>query len=137
MLTFRAGFVVLALVVAALDAGFWFFARGPHPVTARIGFLVAFVLLLALLAAAAGVVRWEVAAPLGAASTSGLLFVGAAAIFSVGLGFLLTAVVEAALVRRMVLDASPVGWRGGSCLISSAAAVVPAALFAVGLFALR
>lgn len=86
MLTFRAGFVVLALVVAALDAGFWVFARGPHPMTARIGFLVAFVLLLALLAAAAGVVRWEVAAPLGAASTAGLLSVGAAAIFSVGLG---------------------------------------------------
>jgi len=94
VLTFRAGFVVLALVVVALDVGFWFFARGPHPVTARIGFLVAFVLLLALLAAAAGVVRWEVAVPLGAASTSGLLFVGAAAIFSVGLGFLLAAVVS-------------------------------------------
>ncbi|MEV7096863.1 hypothetical protein AB0M80_28825 [Amycolatopsis sp. NPDC051045] len=136
-MTFRAGFVVLAVVVAGLDAGFWFFARGQHQTTARVGFLVAFVLLLALLAAAAGVVRWEIAAPLGAASTSGLLFVGAAAIFSVGLGFLLTAVVEAALVRRLVLDASPVGWHGGTWLISSAAAVVPVALFAVGLFALR
>ncbi|WP_410616293.1 hypothetical protein [Amycolatopsis sp. lyj-109] len=137
MLTFRAGFVVLAVVVAGLDAGFWGFAHGSRPMTARTGFLVAFVLLLALLAAAAGVVRWEVAAPLGAASTSGLLFVGATAIFSVGLGFLLTAVVEAALVRRLVLDASPVGWRGGMWLISAAAAVVPVALFAVGLFALR
>jgi uncharacterized SAM-binding protein YcdF (DUF218 family) len=137
VLTFRASFVGLALVVAALDAGFWFFARGPHPMTARIGFLVAFVLLLALLAAAAGVVRWEVAAPLGAASTSGLLFVGAAAIFSVGLGFLLTAVVEAALVRRLVQDASPAGSRGGMWVISAAAAVVPVVLFAVGLFALR
>ncbi|EOD69616.1 hypothetical protein [Amycolatopsis vancoresmycina] len=137
MLTFRAGFVVLAVVVAALDAGFWLVARGPRPMTARIAFVVAFVLLLALLAAAAGVVRWEVAAPLGAASTSGLLSVGAAAIFSVGLGFLLTAVVEAALVRRLVLEASPVGWRGGTWLISAAAAVVPVVLLAVGLFALR
>jgi hypothetical protein len=136
-MTFRAGFVVLAAVVAGLDAGFWFFAHGQPQTTARVGFLAAFVLLLALLAAAAGVVRWEIAAPLGAASTSGLLFVGAAAIFSVGLGFLLTAVVEAALVRRLVLDASPVGWRGGTWLISSAAAVVPVVLFAVALFALR
>jgi len=137
VLTFRAGFVVLAVVVTALDAGFWFFARSSHPVTARIGFLGAFVLLLALLAAAAGLVRWEIAAPLGAASTSGLLFVGAVAIFSVGLGFLLTAVAEAALVRRLVVEASPVGWRGGMWLISAAAAVVPVVLFAVGLFALR
>jgi hypothetical protein len=133
----RAGFLVLAVTVAALDAGFWLFARGQHQTTARIGFLVGFVLLLALLAATAGVVRWEIAAPLGAASTSGLFFVGAAAIFSIGFGFLLTAVVEAALVRRMVLDASPVGWRGGNWLISSAAAVVPVVLFAVGLVALR
>jgi uncharacterized SAM-binding protein YcdF (DUF218 family) len=137
VLTFRAGFVVLAVVVAGLDAGFWVFAHGPHPMPARIGFLVAFVLLLALLAAAAGVVRWEVAVPLAAASTSGLFVVGAAAIFSVGFGFLLTAVVEAALVRRLVLDASPVGWREGTGLISAAAAVVPVALLAVGLFALR
>jgi hypothetical protein len=136
VLTFRASFVALAVVVAGLDAGFWVFARGPHPVTARIGFLVAFVLLLAVLAAAAGVVRWEIAAPLGAASTSGLLFVGAASVFSVGLGFLLTAVVEAALVRRLVVDASPTGWRGGMWLISAAAAVVPVVLFVVGLFAL-
>ncbi|HET6703844.1 MULTISPECIES: hypothetical protein [unclassified Amycolatopsis] len=134
-MTFRPGFVVLAVVVAALDGGFWFLARGPHPATARSGFLVAFILLLALLAAAAGVVRWEVAAPLGAASASGLLVVGAAAIFSVGLGFLLTAVVEAALVRRMV--ASAAGWSGGLGLISATAAVVPVALFAAGLFALR
>lgn len=134
MLTFRAGFLVLAVVVAALDAGFWLFTRAQHQTTARVGFLVAFVLLLALLAASAGLVRWEVAAPLGAASTSGLFFVGAAAIFSVGFGFLLTAVVEAALVRRMVPAA---GWRDGNWLISSAAAVVPVALFAVGLFALR
>jgi hypothetical protein len=133
----RAGFLVLAVTVAALDAGFWLFARGQHQTTARIGFLVGFVLLLALLAATAGVVRWEIAAPLGAASTSGLFFVGAAAIFSIGFGFLLTAVVEAALVRRMVLDASPVGWRGGNWLISSAAAVVPVVLFAVGLVALK
>lgn len=137
MLTFRAGFVALAGVVLALDAGFWWFARGQHQTTARIGFLVAFVLLLALLAAAAGVVRWEIAVPLGAASTSGLFFVGAMGIFSVGFGFLLTAVVEAALVRRLVLEASPTGWRGGNWLISSAAAVVPAALLVVGLFALR
>ncbi|MGW3964819.1 hypothetical protein ACWED2_33730 [Amycolatopsis sp. NPDC005003] len=137
MLTFRAGFVVLAVVVAALDAGFWASARGSHPAKAPIGFFVAFVLLLALLTAAAGVVRWEVAAPLGAASTSGLLFVGATAIFSVGLGYLLAAVVEAALVRRLVLDASPVGWRGGTWLISASAAVVPVVLFPVGLFALR
>ncbi|MEU0531507.1 hypothetical protein [Amycolatopsis tolypomycina] len=133
-MTFRPGFVVLAVVVAALDAGFWFIARGPHPPTARSGFIVAFVLLLALLAAAAGVVRWEVAAPLGAASTSGLLVVGAAAIFSVGLGFLLAAVVEAALVRRMVAAAA--GWRGGLALVSATAAVVPVALLAAGLFAL-
>ncbi|WP_410674519.1 hypothetical protein [Amycolatopsis sp. cmx-4-68] len=137
MLTFRAGFLVLAGIVLLLDAGFWWFTRTEHQTTARIGFLVAFVLLLALLAATAGVVRWEVAAPLGAASTSGLFFVGAAAVFSVGFGFLLTAVVEAALVRRMVLDASPVGWRDGHWLISSAAAVVPAVLLVVGLFALR
>ncbi|MEV6826189.1 hypothetical protein [Amycolatopsis sp. NPDC051102] len=137
MLTFRAGFVVLAVVVAALDAGFWWFTRGHHQTTARVGFLVAFVLLLGLLAAAAGVVRWEVAVPLAAASTSGLFVIGAAAIFSVGLGFLLAAVVEAALVRRMVLAASPLGWRGGMWLISTAAAVVPVVLFAVGLFALR
>ncbi|WP_329051006.1 hypothetical protein OG738_03015 [Amycolatopsis sp. NBC_01488] len=135
MLTFRAGFVVLAAVVLVLDAGFWWFTQ-PRT-NARIGFILAFVLLLALLAAAAGVVRWEVAAPLGAASTSGLFFVGAMAIFSVGFGFLLTAVVEAALVRRLVLDASPAGWRGGTWLISAAAAVVPAALFAVGVSALR
>ncbi|MCR6490573.1 hypothetical protein M8542_48015 [Amycolatopsis sp. OK19-0408] len=135
MLTFRAGFLALALAVAALDAGFWWSTQG-RP-TARIGFLVAFVLVLALLAAAAGLVRWEVAAPLGAASTSGLFFVGAMAIFSVGFGFLLTAVVEAALVRRLVLDLSPVGWRGGNWLISSAAAVVPVALFEAGLVALR
>ena len=135
MLTFRAGFVVLAVIVAALDAGFWLFTRAQHQTTARIGFLVAFVLLLALLAASAGLVRWEVATPLGAASTSGLFFVGAAAIFSVGFGFLLAAVVEAALVRRMV--ASAAGWRGGMWLISAAAAVVPVVLFAVGLFALR
>ncbi|MGW4061384.1 hypothetical protein ACWEGE_24090 [Amycolatopsis sp. NPDC004747] len=137
MLTFRAGFVVLALVVAGIDAGFWVFARGSHPAKAPVGFFVAFVLLLALLTAAAGVVRWEVAAPLGAASTSGLLFVGATAVFSVGLGYLLAAVVEAALVRRLVLDASPVGWRGGTWLISASAAVVPVVLFPVGLFALR
>ncbi|UOZ10478.1 hypothetical protein [Amycolatopsis sp. WQ 127309] len=137
MLTFRAGFVVLALVVAALDAGFWLFTRGQHHTSARVGFLVAFVLLLALLAATAGLVRWEVAAPLAAASTSGLFFVGAASIFSVGLGFLLTAVVEAALVRGMVLDASPAGWRGGTWLISLSAAVVPAGLFVVGLVALK
>ncbi|MGW3997592.1 hypothetical protein ACWEF6_29245 [Amycolatopsis sp. NPDC004772] len=137
MLTFRAGFVVLALVVAALDAGFWWSAGAHHQTTARIGFLVAFVLLLAALTATAGLVRWEVATPLAAASTSGLFFVGAAAIFSVGLGFLLTAVVEAALVRRLVSDASPTGWRGGTWLISLSAAVVPAFLFAVGLFALR
>ncbi|MGK3208990.1 hypothetical protein [Amycolatopsis sp. MEPSY49] len=137
MLTFRAGFLALAVIVLLLDAGFWWFAHAQHRTTARIGFLVAFVLLLALLAAAAGVVRWEIAAPLAAASTSGLFFVGAAAIFSVGLGFLLTAVVEAALVRRLVLDASPVGWRGGTGVISSAAAVVPMALFAIGLVALR
>ncbi|WP_284749677.1 hypothetical protein [Amycolatopsis sp. RTGN1] len=137
MLTFRAGFLVLAAVVAALDAGFWWFAHAQHQTTARIGFLVAFVLLLALLAVSAGLVRWEIAAPLGAASTSGLFFVGAAAIFNVGFGFLLAAVVEAALVRRLVLDASPTGWRGGTGLISSAAAVVPAVLFAVGLAALR
>lgn len=137
MLTFRAGFLTLAAVVLLLDAGVWWFGRSQHQATARIGFLVAFVLLLAVLAAAAGLVRWEVAAPLGAASTSGLFFVGAAAIFSVGLGFLLTAVVEAALVRRLVLDASPVGWRGGTWLISLSAAVVPALLFVAGLFALR
>lgn len=137
MLTFRAGFLALAALVLLLDAGFWWFGRAQHQPTARIGFLVAFVLLLALLAAAAGVVRWEVAAPLGAASTSGLFFVGAAAIFSVGLGFVLTAVVEAALVRRLVLDVSPTGWRGGNWQISSAAAVVPVALFAAGLSALR
>jgi uncharacterized SAM-binding protein YcdF (DUF218 family) len=134
---FRAGFLALAAVVLVLDAGFWWFAHAQHQTTARIGFLVAFVLLLALLAVSAGLVRWEIAAPLGAASTSGLFFVGASAIFSVGFGFLLAAVVEAALVRRMVLDASPVGWRGGTGLISSAAAVVPAVLFAVGLAALR
>ncbi|WP_240521800.1 hypothetical protein [Amycolatopsis vastitatis] len=132
-MTFRAGFVVLAVIVAALDAGFWLFTRTQHQTTARIGFVIAFVLLLALLAASAGLVRWEVAAPLGAASTSGLFFVGAAAIFSVGFGFLLTAVIEAALVRRMVPAA---GWRGGHWLISAAAAVVPVVLFAVGLFAL-
>ncbi|MEV6647572.1 hypothetical protein [Amycolatopsis sp. NPDC051371] len=137
MLTFRAGFLALAAVVAALDAGFWWFAHAQHQTTARIGFLVAFVLLLALLAVSAGLVRWEVAAPLGVASTSGLFFVGATAIFSVGFGFLLAAVVEAALVRRLVLDASPAGWRGGIGLISSAAAVVPAVLFVVGLVALR
>ena len=137
MTTFRVGFLVLAAIVAALDAGFWAFTRAQHQTTARIGFLVAFVLLLALLAASAGLVRWEVAAPLGAASTSGLFFVGAAAIFSVGFGFLLAAVVEAALVRRMVLDASPAGWRGGHWLISAAAAVVPVVLFAAGLFGLR
>ncbi|UOX85767.1 hypothetical protein MUY14_28790 [Amycolatopsis sp. FBCC-B4732] len=137
MKTLRPGFVVLAVLVVALDAGLWWFSRGQHQSTARIGFLVAFVLLLALLAAAAGVVRWEVAAPLGAASTSGLLFVGAAAIFSVGFGFLLLAVIEAALVRRLVLDDSPAGWRNGTGVISSAAAVVPVALFAIGLFALR
>jgi len=136
-MTIRPGFVVLAVLIVALDAGFWWFSRGQHQSTARIGFLVAFVLLLALLAAAAGVVRWEVAAPLGAASTSGLLFVGAAAIFSVGFGFLLLAVIEAALVRRLVLDDSPAGWRNGTGVISSAAAVVPVALFAIGLFALR
>ncbi|VVJ19725.1 Uncharacterised protein [Amycolatopsis camponoti] len=137
MLTFRAGFLVLATVVFVLDAGFWWFARAQHQTTARIGFLVAFVVVLALLALAAGLVRWEIAAPLGAASTSGLFFVGAAAIFSVGFGFLLAAVVEAALVRRLVLDASPVGWRGGTGVISSAAAVVPGVLFVVGLAALR
>ena len=137
MMTFRAGFLVLAVIVAALDAGFWLFTRAQHQMTARIGFVVAFVLLLALLAASAGLVRWEVAAPLGAASTSGLFFVGAAAIFSVGFGFLLTAVLEAALLRRMVLEASPVGWRGGHWLISASAAVVPVVLFAAGLFALR
>ncbi|HEY3470009.1 MAG TPA: hypothetical protein VGL47_33095 [Amycolatopsis sp.] len=136
-MTFRAGFVALALVVAALDAGFWWFTRSQHQTTARVGFLVAFVLLLAVLAAAAGVVRWEVAAPLGAASTSGLFIVGAAAIFSVGLGFLLTAVVAAALVRRLVLESSPRGWRGGTGLISASAAVVPAFLFAAGLVFLR
>ncbi len=136
-MTIRPGFVVLAVLVVALDAGLWWFSRGQHQSTARIGFLVAFVLLLALLAAAAGVVRWEVAAPLGAASTSGLLFVGAAAIFSVGFGFLLLAVIEAALVRRLVLEDSPAGWRNGTGVISSAAAVVPVALFAIGLFALR
>lgn len=134
-MTCRAGFVVVAVFAAALDAGFWWFTR--HQSSARIGFLVAFVVLLALLAAAAGMVRWEVAVPLGVASTSGLLFVGAMAIFSVGFGFLLLAVVEAALVRRLVLDDSPVGWRGGTWLISSAAAVVPVALFAAGLVALR
>ena len=137
MLTFRAGFVVLAVVVAALDGGLWWFMRTQHQSTARAGFLIGFVLLLALLAAAAGLVRWEVAAPLGAASTSGLFWVGAAAIFSVGLGFLLAAVVGAALLRRLVLDASPAGWRGGTWLISLSAAVVPAALFAVGLVFLR
>ena len=137
MLTFRAGFLVLAAVVAALDAGFWWFAHAQHQTTARIGFLVAFVLLLALLAVSAGLVRWEIAAPLGAASTSGLFFVGAAAIFSVGFGFLLAAVVEAALVRRLVLDVALMGWRGGTGLICSAAAVVPAVLFAVGLVTLR
>ncbi|GAB3160549.1 hypothetical protein GCM10027258_76010 [Amycolatopsis stemonae] len=137
MLTFRAGFFALAAVVLLLDAGLWWFGRSQHQTTARIGFLVAFVLLLALLALAAGLVRWEVAAPLGAASTSGLFFVGSAAIFSVGFGFLLAAVVGAALVRRLVLDASPVGWRGGTWLISSSAAVVPAVLFAVGLATLR
>ncbi len=137
MLTFRAGFLAVAAIVLLLDAGFWWFAHAQHRTTARIGFLVAFVLLLALLAAVAGVVRWEIAAPLAAASTSGLFFVGAAAIFSVGIGFLLTAVVEAALVRRLVLDASPLGWRGGTGVISSAAAVVPMALFAIGLVALR
>ncbi|GHG10043.1 MULTISPECIES: hypothetical protein [Amycolatopsis] len=134
-MTFRPGFVVLAVVVLALDAGFWFLARGPHPATARSGFLVAFVLLLASLAAAAGVVRWEVAAPLGAASASGLLVVGAVAIFGVGLGFVLTAVVEVGLVRRMV--ASAAGWRGGMGLISATAAVVPVVLLAAGLLALR
>ncbi|WP_290061880.1 hypothetical protein [Amycolatopsis solani] len=137
MKTLRPGFLVLAVLVVALDAGFWWFARGQHQSATRIGFLVAFVLLLALLAAAAGLVRWEVAAPLGVASTSGLLFVGAAAIFSVGFGFLLLAVAEAALVRRLVLEDSPSGWRGGTGVISSAAAVVPVALFAIGLFALR
>ncbi|MFJ1763223.1 hypothetical protein ACIOD2_23120 [Amycolatopsis sp. NPDC088138] len=137
MLTIRAGFLVLAVVVGALDAGFWLFTRAQHQTSARIGFLVAFVLLLALLAASAGLVRWEVAAPLGAASTSGLFFVGAASIFSVGIGFLLTAVVEAALVRGMVLDAAPMGWRGGTGLISLSAAVVPAGLFVVGLVALK
>ncbi|RSD25993.1 hypothetical protein [Amycolatopsis eburnea] len=136
-MTIRPGFLVLAVLAGALDAGFWWFARGQHQSVARIGFLVAFVALLALLAVAAGVVRWEVAVPLGAASTSGLLFVGAAAIFSVGFGFLLLAVVEAALVRRLVLEDSPSGWRGGTGVISSAAAVVPVALFAIGLFALR
>ncbi|MBE1498064.1 uncharacterized SAM-binding protein YcdF (DUF218 family) [Amycolatopsis lexingtonensis] len=133
----RPGFLVLAVLVGALDVGFWWFARGQHQSTARIGFLVAFVALLALLAVAAGLVRWEVAVPLGAASTSGLLFVGAAAIFSVGFGFLLLAVIEAALVRRLVVDDSPSGWRDGTGVISSAAAVVPVALFAIGLFALR
>ncbi|MFG1642551.1 hypothetical protein ACGFMK_19855 [Amycolatopsis sp. NPDC049252] len=137
MLTIRAGFLVLAVVVAALDVGCWLFTRAQHQTSARIGFLVAFVLLLALLAASAGLVRWEVAAPLGAASTSGLFFVGAASIFSVGLGFLLTAVVEAALVRGMVLDAAPAGRRGGTWLISLSAAVVPAGLFVVGLVALK
>lgn len=137
MTKIRVGFLVLAVTVVALDAGYWLFARGQHQTTARSGFLVGFVLLLALLAATAGVVRWEVAAPLGAASTSGLFFVGAVAIFSIGFGLLLTAVVEAALVRRLVLDASPVGWRGGHGLISSAAAVVPVVLFAAGLFFLR
>jgi uncharacterized SAM-binding protein YcdF (DUF218 family) len=137
VLTFRAGFVVLGVVVAALDAGFWLFTRAQHQTSARVGFLVAFVLLLALLAAGAGLVRWEVAAPLAAASTSGLFFVGAASIFSVGIGFLLTAVVEAALVRGMVLDTSPAGWRGGTGLISLSAAVVPAGLFVVGLVALK
>ncbi|SEF36925.1 hypothetical protein SAMN05421837_11236 [Amycolatopsis pretoriensis] len=137
MLTFRAGFLVLAAVVLLLDGGFWWFAHTQHRTTARIGFLVAFVLLLALLAAAAGLVRWEVAAPRAAASTSGLFFVGAAAIFSVGIGFLLAAVVGAALVRRLVLDSSPRGWRGGTWLISASAAVVPAFLFAAGLAFLR
>jgi uncharacterized SAM-binding protein YcdF (DUF218 family) len=136
-MTFRAGFVTLAVVVAALDAGFWWFSGAQHHTTARIGFLLAFVLLLALLAAAAGVVRWEVAAPLASASASGLFAVGAAAIFSVGLGFLLSAVVEAALVRRMVLEASPSGWRGGMWLVSMAAAVVPVGLLVVALSALR
>ncbi|MGW5717262.1 hypothetical protein ACWEVP_13935 [Amycolatopsis sp. NPDC003865] len=133
-MTFRAGFVLLAVLVVALDAGLWVFARAQHQTTARIGFLVAFVLLLAALAAAAGLVRWEVAAPLGAASTAGLFVVGAAAIFSVGFGFLLAAVVEAALVRGLV---PPAGRRGGHWLISAAAAVVPVALFAMGLLALR
>ncbi|WP_410597715.1 hypothetical protein [Amycolatopsis sp. lyj-23] len=137
MLTFRAGFVVLALVVAGLDAGFWWLTRGPHQTTARIGFVAGFVLLLAVLAAVAGLVRWEVAVPLASASTSGLFVVGAAAIFSVGLGFLLAAVVEAALVRRLVLTAAPFGWRGGTGLISAAAAVVPAVLFAAGLLLRR
>ncbi|NBH06339.1 hypothetical protein [Amycolatopsis sp. SID8362] len=136
-MTVRPGFLELAAVAGALDAGFWWFTRDQHQPAARIGFLVAFVALLALLAVAAGLVRWEVAAPLGAASTSGLLFVGAAAIFSVGFGFLLLAVGEAALVHRLVLEHSPSGWRGGTGVISSAAAVVPVALFAIGLFALR
>ena len=65
MTTFRAGFLALAGAVLLLDAGFWWFARTEHQTPARIGFLVAFVLLLALLAATAGVVRWEVAAPAG------------------------------------------------------------------------
>ncbi|MFI5589275.1 hypothetical protein ACIA5G_29760 [Amycolatopsis sp. NPDC051758] len=136
-MTLRAGFVVLAVVVLALDAGFWWFSRGQHRPSARIGFLVAFVVVLALLAAAAGVVRWEVAVPLGTASTSGLLVVGAAAIFGVGLGFVLTAVVEAALVRRLVRESSRAGWREGTGLVGSAAAVVPVVLFVTGLFALR
>jgi len=136
-MTFRAGFVTLAVAVTALDAGFWWFTRAQHQTTARIGFLVGFVALPALLAAAAALVRWEVAVPLASASASGLFVVGAAAIFSVGLGFLLAAVVAAALVRRLVRDCSPVGWRDGLWLISLAAAAVPAGLFAVGLAALR
>ncbi|WP_245805263.1 hypothetical protein [Amycolatopsis australiensis] len=35
MTTFRAGFLVLATVVAVLDAGFWLFARAEHQTTAR------------------------------------------------------------------------------------------------------
>ncbi|WP_233223616.1 hypothetical protein [Amycolatopsis sp. CA-128772] len=135
-MTFRAGFVVLAVVVTGLDAGFWWFTRGHHQ-TARVGFLVGFVLLLAVLTAAAGLVRWEIAAPLAAASTSGLFVVGAAAIFSAGLGFLLAAVVEAALVRRLVRAASPAGWRDGTGVVSAAAAVVPVALFVAAFLVLR
>lgn len=133
----RIGFLMLSLVVVAVDVGYLFVIRHQNPTgvfSGRVIFFLVLFLLLALLLAATTVARRELSIQLATAAISGLFCCGVLAILSIGVAFLMAALCALALLLGLVATTpsspglSPRDWFGRVL-----AGVLPVAVLAVGL----
>lgn len=131
----RAGFVVLAVAVLAVDVGYFFLVRGQDDageISARVVFFLGFLVLSALLIVAVPVVRGRWPVRLAVAAISGLTLTGVLAIFSIGVALLLIAICALALLIGLVAG-EPNHRPGHDHVGNVLAGMVPVLVLVVGL----